>query len=277
MLNKIWFGLLLLGILYAFGRGTYNTLWPPVAIEQPDAKGELREQGRELLEELGKEEADASLGDRALRSVGKDFFEAMTEEDEPPPLGNRDLMQMGKDLNAAVLSAAELSVEICIGLIGIMALWLGLLAVARDAGLVDALARLLSPLMRWIFPEVPDGHPAQAAMLMNISANMLNLDNAATPLGLKAMQELQTLNEEKDTATDSMAMFMAINTSNVTLIPFTIIGYRALSGSENPAEPTLGIILVTTFSTIVAIFVAKFLARSPRFAIAKSAEKEDSQ
>lgn len=229
MLNKIWFGLLLIGILYGFCRGTYNTLWPPAkpAVE-------------------------------------------VVEEENAAPSSDRDLKEMGKDLNAAALDAAEMSIEICIGLIGIMALWLGILAVAKDAGLVDALSRLLSPLMRWIFPDVPDGHPAQGAMLMNISANILNLDNAATPLGLKAMQELQTLNTEKDTATDAMAMFMAINTSNVTLIPFTIIGYRALSGSENPAEPTLGIILVTTFSTIVAIIVTKWLARSPRYAITSS-------
>jgi len=225
MLNKIWFGLLLIGIVYSFGRGAYNTLWPP-------------------------EQA------------------AVVDAENRAPLGDRNLHQMGKDLNAAALSAAEVSMEICLGLIGIMALWLGLLAVARDAGLVDALARLLSPLMRWLFPDVPDGHPAQGAMLMNISANMLNLDNAATPLGLKAMQELQTLNPQKDTATNSMAMFMAINTSSVTLVPFTIIGYRALSGSENPAEPTLGIILVTSISTIVAVIVTRLLARSSRFAIA---------
>ena len=116
-----------------------------------------------------------------------DAAQAVVVDGEMPALlSNRDLKQMGKDLNAAALNAAEVSIEICIGLIGIMALWLGLLAVARDAGLVDALARWLSPLMRWLFPDVPDGHPAQGAMLMNISANMLNLDNAATPLGLKA-------------------------------------------------------------------------------------------
>ncbi|MEM8946595.1 MAG: nucleoside recognition domain-containing protein [Planctomycetota bacterium] len=242
MLNKIWFALLLVGILYAAGRGTVNSLTKPAlptAVEREEAEG--------------------------------------AEEPAPVPLGERDLMQMGKDLNAAAISAAEVSIEICIGLIGIMALWLGLLAVARDAGLVDALARLLSPLMRWLFPEVPDGHPAQGAMLMNISANMLNLDNAATPLGLKAMQELQTLNDEKDTATNSMAMFMAINTSNVTLVPFTIIGYRAISGSENPAEPTLGIILVTTVSTIVAIIATKMLARSPRFATVRPTTSDDAR
>ncbi len=225
MLNKIWFGLLLIGIVYGFARGVYNTTWPPEQI-------------------------------------------AIAEGETLPPPSDRNLKQMGKGLNAAALSAAEVTISICISLIGIMALWLGLLAVARDAGLVDALARMLSPLMRWLFPDVPDGHPAQGAILMNISANMLNLDNAATPLGLKAMKELQTLNPNKETATDSMAMFMAINTSSVTLIPFTIIGYRATFHSENPAEPMFGIILVTTFSTLVAIVVTRMLARSPRFALA---------
>ena len=276
MLNKIWFGLLLIGILYGFGRGTYNTIWPPdpgiAADDVVQQDSDLRQSGRELIKVFSEEESPAPLSDRVLKRMSKDFFDTVSAEDPPLPLADRDLKQMGKDLNAAALDAAEVSIEICIGLIGIMALWLGLLAVARDAGLVDALARLLSPAMRWLFPDVPDGHPAQGAMLMNISANMLNLDNAATPLGLKAMQELQTLNEQKDTATNAMAMFMAINTSNVTLIPFTIIGYRAIKGSENPAEPTLGIILVTAISTIVAIIVTRILARSPRYAIAAAGE-----
>ena len=193
--------------------------------------------------------------------------EEKAKENERP-----DLHQMGKQLNAATLDAAKLAVEICIGLIGIMALWLGLLQIARDAGLVDALARLLSPLMRWLFPDIPDGHPAQGAVLMNISANILNLENAATPLGLKAMQELQTLNPQKDTATNSMAMFMAINTSNVTLIPFTIIGYRALSGSEDPAGPTFGIIFVTSIATVVAVIAVRLLQKLPRFALPPNAD-----
>ncbi len=240
MLNKIWFGLLLIGIVYGFGRGAYNTIWPPTPAVTIN------------------EQADSEASDGAL-----------------PPPSDRNLKQMGKGLNAAALSAAEVTITICISLIGIMALWLGLLAVARDAGLVDALARLLSPWMRWLFPDVPDGHPAQGAILMNISANMLNLDNAATPLGLKAMKELQTLNPNKETATDAMAMFMAINTSSVTLIPFTIIGYRATFHSDNPAEPLFGIILVTTFSTLVAIVVTRLLARSPRFALANKSEQTD--
>jgi spore maturation protein A len=115
---------------------------------------------------------------------------------------------------------------------------------------------------------VPDGHPAQGAMLMNISANMLGLDNAATPMGLKAMSDLQTLNAVKDTATNSMAMFLAINNSSVTLIPFTLIGYRALKGSHDPAKPLGGILIVTTISTIVAILVAKWLSRQPKYQVA---------
>ena len=176
------------------------------------------------------------------------------------------LAEAGKRLNNAAIDAAQLSVEICLGLIGIMALWLGLLKVAEDAGLVASLARLLQPFMRWLFPEVPNGHPAQGAMLMNISANMLGLDNAATPMGLKAMKELQTLNPTEDTATNAMATFLALNTSSVTLIPFTIIGYRAAADSADPVGPLAAMVLTTTVSTIVAIIVVRWLAKRPRFA-----------
>jgi spore maturation protein A len=121
-----------------------------------------------------------------------------------------------------------------------------------------------------LFPEVPDGHPAQGAMLMNLSANMLGLDNAATPMGLKAMRELQELNPVKDTATNSMAMFLAVNTSSITLIPFTIIGYRALSGSENPAEPIAGTLIATLISSFIAVFITRWLSRLPRFQVAEA-------
>ncbi len=172
---------------------------------------------------------------------------------------------MGKRLNLATIDAATTSVEICITLIGIMALWLGLLNIAKDAGLVEAFARMLRLPLRWLFPEIPDGHPAQGAILMNLSANMLGLDNAATPMGLNAMRELQKLNPVKDTATDSMVMFLAINTSSITLVPFTIIGYRAASGSTDPAGPMVGILLATSVSTIVAIVCTRWLSRWPSF------------
>jgi spore maturation protein A len=189
-----------------------------------------------------------------------------TAESSPEP-GEIGLTAMGKRLNAAVLDAATTSVTICIGLIGIMAVWLGLLNIAKDAGLVDALARLLRPLMRWLFPEIPDGHPAQGAILMNLSANMLNLENAATPLGLKAMSELQQLNPVKDTATNSMAMFLAVNTSSITLIPFTIMGYRQLNGSENPAGFVGGTLIATVLSTLCAVFITRWMSRWPRFQV----------
>jgi spore maturation protein A len=231
MLNKIWFGMLLIGIVYGFAKGAWNS-WSghsaaatAVAADIPDPDPGI-----------------ASPGDR------------------------RNLLQIGKDINTATIDAARTAVEICIGLIGIMALWLGILRIAQDSGLVAAFARLLRPVMRWLFPEVPDGHPAQGAILMNLSANMLGLDNAATPFGLKAMEELQTLNSQKDTATNSMAMFLAINTSSITLIPFTLIGYRVLKGSTDPAGPIAAIILSTALSTAVAITVTKLLSKSSRYA-----------
>lgn len=232
MLNKIWFGMLVIGIVYGFAKGAWNT-WS---------------------------------GNSAAPMV------AATDVPEPGPGtqpngDRRNLLEMGKDINTATIDAARTAVEICIGLIGIMALWLGILRIAQDSGLVAAFARLLRPLMRWLFPEVPDGHPAQGAILMNLSANMLGLDNAATPFGLKAMEELQTLNPQKDTATNSMAMFLAINTSSITLIPFTLIGYRVLKGSTDPAGPIAAIILSTFLSTAVAITVTRLLSKSPRYAI----------
>jgi spore maturation protein A len=231
MLNKIWFGMLLIGIVYGFAKGAWNS-W----------SGQSAPVTAVAAEDPAPDPNVAPTGDK------------------------RNLLQMGKDINTATIDAARTAVEICIGLIGIMALWLGILRIAQDSGLVAAFARLLRPVMRWLFPEVPDGHPAQGAILMNLSANMLGLDNAATPFGLKAMEELQTLNPQKDTATNSMAMFLAINTSSITLIPFTLIGYRVLKGSTDPAGPIAAIILSTFLSTAVAITVTKLLSKSPRYA-----------
>jgi len=227
MLNKIWFSLLCIGLVYGFGKAAYQTITAPA----PPAAAEAK---------------TASPPD------------ASKKESPPPETG---LTAMGRRLNVQLIAGAQSAVTLCIELIGIMALWLGMMNIAKDAGLIDAFARLARPLMRWLFPEVPDGHPAQGAMLMNISANMLGMDNAATPMGLKAMEELQSLNPVKDTATNSMALFLAINNSSVTIIPFTLIGYRVASGSKNPAQPLAGILLVTSITTIVAILVTKWLAR----------------
>jgi spore maturation protein A len=142
--------------------------------------------------------------------------------------------------------------------------------VAQDAGLIDALSRLLRPVMRLLFPELPDNHPAQGAILMNLSANMLGLDNAATPLGLKAMRELQELNPVKDTATNSMATFLAINTAGLTVIPFTIIGYRVLRGSHDPAATVTGTWLASIVSVSVAVIASRWLSKLPQFRIPHS-------
>ena len=171
------------------------------------------------------------------------------------------------DLTKGLFEAAKAAVTLAIGLIGIMALWLGMMKIAEDSGLVKVFARAVRPVMVWLFPDVPPDHPAMGAMVMNIAANMLGLGNAATPLGLKAMQELQKLNKVKDTATDAMATFMALNTSSVTLIPATIIGIRAAADSSNPAEIIGPVILATGVSTTVAIIVVKALAKLPRYAL----------
>ena len=165
----------------------------------------------------------------------------------------------------AAFNSAKTAVDISIGLIGIMALWLGIMKIAEEAGLVKALARALRGIMRPLFPEVPEDHPAMGAMIMNLAANMLGLGNAATPLGLKAMQELQKLNPTEDTATNAMVMFLAINTSSVTLIPASVIAIRAAAGSVNSAEIIGPTLIATTASTVVAVIAVKCLQKLPAF------------
>ncbi|AFV11791.1 spore maturation protein A [Thermacetogenium phaeum DSM 12270] len=145
-------------------------------------------------------------------------------------------------------SAADEGVKVCLDLIGLMTLWLGMLEVARQAGLIRILARLVRPLAVRLFPEVPPEHPALGAIIMNISANILGLGNAATPFGLKAMEELQKLNPRPDTASDAMCTFLAANTSCITLVPATIIGVRIAAGSVNPTEIVGPTIFATGFS-----------------------------
>ena len=139
-------------------------------------------------------------------------------------------------VTGAAFSSAESAVTIALGLIGIMTLWLGILKVAEEAGMIRLLARLIRPLSRRLFPQVPPDHPAMGAMLLNISANWLGLGNAATPLGIKAMEHLQELNDDKERATDAMILFLALNTASITLVPMTIIAVRASLGSAHPAE-----------------------------------------
>jgi spore maturation protein SpmA len=156
---------------------------------------------------------------------------------------------------------AGLSVELAIGLVGLMALWLGVVAVGEASGLVDRLARMLSPLFTRLMPEVPAGHPAISSMTLNLSANILGLDNAATPLGIKAMQDLQRLNPVPGVATDAQILFLVLNTSSVTLFPVTVLLYRAQMGAADPAAVFLPILIATSCSTLAGLLVTSWVQR----------------
>ena len=164
-------------------------------------------------------------------------------------------------LGIGMIDTAEASVTLAIGLVGVMALFLGLMKVAEHGGLLVIIAKLLRPLMKRLFPEVPADHPAMGAMILNISANVMGLGNAATPFGIRAMQELDKLNPEKGTATNAMALFLAINTSSVTLLPTGVIALRAAAGSNDPAGIVPTTLVATICSTTVAIVMAKLLQR----------------
>jgi spore maturation protein A len=165
------------------------------------------------------------------------------------------------ETTTATLESTKTAVELAIGLIGIMALWLGLMKIAEKSGMVGFLSRLLRPVLTRIFPDVPCDHPAMGSMLANIAANMLGLGNSATALGLKAMQDLQELNKEKKSASNAMATFLAINTSSVTIIPATVIAIRVSAGATSAAEIIGPTILATAASTIVAIVVSRLLQK----------------
>lgn len=168
-----------------------------------------------------------------------------------------------KDVTNATISYVSKAVEIALGLIGIMALWLGIMKIAEASGLINIIAKTVKPLTKFLFPDVPQDHPAIGSMIMNISANMLGLGNAATPFGLKAMEELDKLNEKKGTATNAMITFLAINTAGLTLIPATAIAIRAASGSSNPTVIIGTSIFGALCATTVGILSAKLLEKFP--------------
>ena len=153
----------------------------------------------------------------------------------------------------ASFDSARTGFEISLGLTGILSLWLGIMKIGEKGGLIQAFARIASPVFSKLFPELPKDHPATGSIFMNFSANLLGLDNAATPMGLKAMQQLQELNPQKDTASNSMVMFLCINASGLTLIPITIMMYRAQMGAANPSDVFMPILLATLTSTLVAV------------------------
>ncbi|MBR2359218.1 MAG: spore maturation protein [Bacteroidaceae bacterium] len=153
----------------------------------------------------------------------------------------------------STFSSAETAFTISLGLTGVLSLWLGIMKIGEQGGVVNMLARLMSPLFTRLFPDIPKGHPVTGTIFMNISANMLGLDNAATPLGLKAMEQLQELNTRKDTATNPMIMFLVLNTSGLTLIPVSVMVYRAQMGAAQPTDVFIPILLATFFSTLVGM------------------------
>lgn len=169
------------------------------------------------------------------------------------------------EVTKAAFEMAEVSVKIAFGLIGIMALWLGILKIAEESGMDKILAKLIKPISKRLFPDIPSDHPAIASILLNLSANWLGLSNAATPFGLKAMEELQKLNEKKEVASNSMVTFLALNTAAITFIPATILGVRISLNSQNPQEIIGTTIFAGACATTMAIISAKILEKLPVF------------
>ncbi len=159
------------------------------------------------------------------------------------------------------IDSAKTAVEIALGLIGIMTLWLGIMRIAEASGMVTLLGRALRPVLRWLFPELPPDHPANGAIVVATAANMLGLNNAATPLSIKAMEELQEINPNKDTASNAMVTFMALTTSGVQLIPATMIGVLVAAGSKNPTAIISTSLIATAIGTAAAVIAAKILQR----------------
>ena len=161
----------------------------------------------------------------------------------------------------STFDSSKTAFEISLGLTGVLSLWLGIMKIGEKGGVVNVIARLLSPLFTKLFPDIPKGHPVTGSIFMNIAANMLGLDNAATPLGLKAMEQMQELNPKKDTASNPMIMFLVLNTSGLTIIPVSIMVYRAQMGAANPTDIFIPILLATFFSTVVGIAVTSMFQK----------------
>ena len=162
-------------------------------------------------------------------------------------------LQIWSDIMNSSFSQASFAFEVSLGLTGILTLWMGLMKIGERGGVIEGMSRMISPFFSRLFPGIPKGHPAMGAIFMNVSANMLGLDNAATPMGLRAMQEMQTLNKNKDTATDAMIMFLVLNSSGLCLIPVSIMMYRAQGGAENPSDIFIPILVATGIATLVGL------------------------
>jgi spore maturation protein A len=181
-----------------------------------------------------------------------------------------------ENVTKSAIDSAGASVTIAIGLIGVMALWLGIVKIAEDSGLMSLLARAIAPIMKWLFPDVPAGHPAMGSMTMNIAANMLGLNNAATPLGLKAMEDLETLNTHPGVATNAMCTFLTINTAGLQLIPATMISIMASAGSTDPTVIIGTTIAATCAALIAGVATVKILERLPIFSVERDRKRKSS-
>jgi len=170
-----------------------------------------------------------------------------------------------KEVVVSVSESAGSAFKLALGFTGIMALWLGIMKIADDSGLIKRFTSLIAPVMRFLFPRIPEGHPALASMAMNMVANMFGLNNAATPLGIRAMGDLETLNPKKGTATDEMCMFLAINTSSLQLVPAGAIALLTAGGSSDPTAIVFPALLATICSTVVGVAAARLLSRLRRF------------
>ncbi len=193
--------------------------------------------------------------------------------------GARDAFVDGSPHIAAVTKAAvdsaETAVKLSIGLIGVMSLWLGMMRLAEKGGLVGLIAHAMRPVMSRLFPDVPKDHPAMGCMLMNMAANVLGLANAATPLGIKAMEELEKLNRTPGTATNAMCVFLAVNTSSIQLIPATAVAILSASGSKNPTAIIGAALVATTVSTFVGIVAVKLLEKLPCYRLPDPQQPEN--
>jgi spore maturation protein A len=212
----------------------------------------------EMSKSQGKQ-TDELSGKVALTAVSPTEFQAKLTFDPVK------FVKLNNVTNNGAIKYAKIAVELALGLIGIMALWLGLMKIAESAGLIAMLAKGLKPITTRLFPDVPHDHPAMGSMIMNISANMLGLGNAATPFGLKAMEELNKLNKKAGMATNAMATFIVINTSNVQLIPATVIAIRAAAGSSNPTEIIGPVLAATALNLTFGISICKFFEKLPVF------------
>jgi spore maturation protein A len=181
-----------------------------------------------------------------------------------------------QDVTRSAIDSAANAVTIAIGLVGYMALWLGLMKIAEDSGLMSLVAKVIAPVLKKLFPDVPAGHPAMASMTMNIAANMLGLNNAATPLGLKAMEDLEKLNSRPGVATNAMCMFLTINTAGLQLIPATMVSILASAGSKEPTA-VIGTTIAATFvALVVGISTVKILEKLPVFSAERARQGETS-